>query len=198
MGREYYSVEDKMRRLHNTICLYKGEPIFVSANEYHGNTVGIQALAAPTSKQAVVEYTEEDFDYKSFCLGYMNFSSHAVYLSRRPDRQNRQGLSFDTMHQDPYIYHPRDFMRTQALVDCMKGVYPTIEQAIENVMVVGWNSSAFARRLAIESKGGNVLLVHRGRPIAQKKYGTFEFMLMPTGDYSYLKDMLIKQGVPLC
>jgi hypothetical protein len=197
MGMAFHSVEDKRMKLHNTICMWKGKPYMVNADQA-GQTVVLQTLAGRAEPKAV-KYTDDDFDYRSVPLGYVNYGINALYLVRLPTRQNRQGLNPEQMrivgNQRFAIY---DFLNTKNMESCILGEHPPFEEALRQVTEGEAASRAFHRHCSIKREGSRIALEYRGRIVGYKDRGNGTFVLIPSNEYSFLRVILDKAGAKVC
>lgn len=147
MAEKLYSIDDKVRRLHNSICLYKGEPVYVLARHNfrgvpqlseEGILVGPLGYVDVFNKNGweLVDYTSDDFSYDAFPLGYINIDGSAYYLSRMPFQQYTQGL---TQNQLVVIgasttggSFPGRFFSSKEMAACILGKYPSFEEALKS------------------------------------------------------------------
>jgi hypothetical protein len=193
-------VNDLQDRVGNTICLYKGHP-------YHVNVVGdrvdlykMTEYPSCLNRPPVysVPHTDPDFDWRSPQLGYMNYKGRVWYLTRRAARQFRQGLTAQVIEGSPNRYE-RNWFYTKSMQDCITGVYPTYQEALEMIKnIPNTTQVAFDRRLALVSAGTGVLhLHHRQRMIGVMYEATNRFFIIPSPDYSFLVKYVKKKGVPV-
>lgn len=108
--KAFFSVEDRNARLHNTVCMYDGEPVYVSTRDVGGQNTSLKAhevFITPlkqmenSSKDPVIKtvsYTDDKFSTRGMRLGYVNVKNDCVFVTRRPGQQTRQGLSVDQIN----------------------------------------------------------------------------------------------------
>lgn len=174
MGTAYFDPASVHRRLHQTICMYKGEPVFVEClyredripegEEWH--KVRISTLPLGESRSRTVDYRSTDFDYRAIPLGYMNAEGGAYYLTRIPGDRNhqKQGLCKYQIHSYPTV-QAFNFFASSWLRDCILGVYPTYVEALEELSN-GAKSVAVTRCIALKrDKGDRSYLLYRGRQV---------------------------------
>jgi hypothetical protein len=198
MGKEFFGAEDKKQKLNGTICMYKGSPVYVQAERDDDTTVTIQNLTGKNLPKKI-KYTDEEFDYLNIPLGYLNYGQNAMYLSRQPARQYYQGLRAEYIMADgPRQHYVADYFMTSSMVSCILGDHPTFHKALEAVVDGEAQSRAFSRHLSVSREERRVGINYRGRLIGHKQVSGDAFVLMPTGEYSYLKMILEKHGVEVC
>jgi hypothetical protein len=88
---------DLSQRLDSTICRYKGVPYYVRYTDR--NLLTLYTLSSNGKKNALqISPFDDDFDISTIPLGYCQASNdYVVYLSRRPNRLYKQGLSGDSL-----------------------------------------------------------------------------------------------------
>lgn len=195
MGRELYlngDRDDVRRRLTDTICMYKGEPVYVSSNR--GHILTIYDLYKRDKGQ--VDYRSDDFDYRSIRLGYMNYNKQAFYVNRIPLRSNAtwgvssQNLSCSNGGRPPTTWG-------KEMIDCVMGTHPSLATAISNLRQKDWVSCAFHRHFAVARQGNDIILHHRDSPVAvyDKVKETFTIPYGARG-IKTMKTILTQAGVP--
>jgi hypothetical protein len=167
---QYHAEEDRNRRLNGTICMYDGNPVYIRCSDPHGR-ITLKAdevfITEPTnvfdySGYRVVKYTDDKFCAKAFPLGYANHREGICYVTRKPHQQQRAGIHEGVIDVkgDSSTHH---FIYSQAMVDCIKGNYPTFEEARKTVSQ--GKPVAFTRFLAFRPLYKNIYtLEYRGRP----------------------------------
>lgn len=201
MGAPFATPEDVSRRLHHTVCLWKGEPVSVT---YRHPNVTITHLNPKTYGHAeVVDYTSDDFDYKTMPLGYMNYNVGAYYLTRMPERRSNQGLNERCVD---IVSHSQNFIGgeiifTEAMYDCVMGKYPKLEKAIKDISGPrpARESVAISRHVAIgrmRDRDRTFALYYRGRLVAHAPMSkTPEFTLFGERAYSIIIKEIQSLGV---
>ncbi len=206
MGRKFEVAEDIIKRLHGTICLYKGRPVYVMY-ENSTTTTLVKIIPvekydrmAPASKMPweTIDYTQDTFRYKAFPLGYMNYGSEAYYLSRIPFRYQYYGLNPDCIHWEPrpqsLDYGVNHVLFSQNFVDMIERKYPTMDEA-EVRLHSGWKSVAISPDVAIHRvKGRTLHLMFKGKNIGIKM-GTQSFVLYDIPETKFLRKILPNHGV---
>ena len=192
MGKPFHSAEDKRMKLQGSICLWKGKPFMVLA-ELPGNEVELYRLGDGTRTK--VDYTSEDFDYRSVPLGYIDYGKSAYYLTRMPHRQNKAGVSMETISVLGRGMHPENVFNTKAMEQCVLGEYTSFERACDEVEQGKSFSRAFHRRMAVVGESRHIAVHYRGRLVGYKVKKGYEVQLVPSGDYSYINNILRKTGV---
>lgn len=200
MGRQFTSSEDVLKRLHGTICIYEGSPVYVmfgaNCDTKHVNIHRVDTYNRYNSKNEFrrIDYTADTFRYKAFPLGYINSGDHAYYASRIPNRYQYYGLSPESIHWEPRPADPYSVIFSSGFTDMVGSNYPGIVD-VESRLHRGARSVAFTNSLAIEKiKGRTVQLMFKGKPIAIKMTGdTFVMFDMP--EANFLRKILYKAGV---
>jgi hypothetical protein len=172
---KYFEVVDRNRRLHKTVCLYAGVPVYVQCNDPTGKAglnddeVFITPLGEMSGYNKVyvaerVKYTDDAFEARAFPLGYISHSGGATYIGRLPTQQQRQGLHADIIVRQGGDLLPSHWFLSKEMSDCITGKHSTFEQALLHVKSAGISRS-FDRFWAIAPHHKSVLsLQFRGRP----------------------------------
>lgn len=163
---QYESVNDANMRLSGTIVLYDGKPVFIrevgaigEGEGKNGDIYRVYINELPIKRGAQTErkfISSKKFDLAPFPMGFMNTEAgKAVYLSRAPRRQQKQGLSEATLSQyavgdltGARVVRFADLTNSQPFVDCINGKYPSVAEATQLVKD-GADSVAFSRCFAI-------------------------------------------------
>lgn len=144
------SQDDLAMRLNGCACMYKGLAYVIRTSLRNDpNVVGIYPMRSPSTEVTLIKTDDPDFFVTDYKLGYINFISfkkadqgsvpHAAYVTRYPNRQQRQGLatgllSYSTVcNKNPYNYHNlRDWSSQHA--DMLEDIYPTFQHALRLVI----------------------------------------------------------------
>lgn len=204
MGKELFNRDDVIKRLHQTICMYKGEPVYVTA-DCEGRT---KVLAYPLKefganracKPIVVNYTDDSFSYKSPPLGYIYYNDRAFYLSRIPDRKQRQGLhqevifSVPTNDEVPWI----EMLQSPEMHMCIMGRHPSLMDA-RVLIAKGARSVPISRNCAVQrlGKSSDMVLLYKGREIGISMGGK-DFELYNCKEKGFLTKVLQREGIYPC
>lgn len=169
MGAELYQNEnsgqdDVRRMLVNHVCMYKGEPVFVTRSSTH--RVNVSYLKDPFVVETI-DYRVAEFTYKSPPLGYLNWQGEAFYLTRTPaEGYHSPALSMHALKIPEALYPKIDtsrFLQTKELAVCIKGEHPSFADAIKAVREGEATSMAFHRHFAIDRRAkGRCVLEKRG------------------------------------
>ena len=158
MNYETASLDDLKTILLSSIIRYKGEPVYVrdvlqAAKRFYLKISNLDNL----NEQRNVLLISRFLDFTPVPLGYCNTPTGAVYLSRKPSRNYRQGLHHNNVHFKGLMYEDNYFgrigsMADPVLVPTIKGDYPSIRKAVDFVQGAKI-SCAFSRVGAISPEG---------------------------------------------
>lgn len=161
----YIRQDDVYMRLHHTYCMYDGKPVFVNVNV--GYTIGEVIIYPPgdlsATKAKVVNITDDKFKFVFPELGYFNYKNRAVYLVRRPDRNQRQGLDLATC--TVIVHNQNDsglppsvsaILSSENFIPNLEGIYPSLQEALK-LLKEDAQSVAISKRVAIGYIGRNLL-----------------------------------------
>lgn len=150
----YRDVEYASSRLSGTIVRLKdGTPIKII--EVDGSLMVTYVRLSDNNTSHFCDM--RDLDIEPVPLGYINYSGHALYLTRQPKRNDwKQGL-----RRSNFVYTTEsggqsrfDSIPFKSLADCIVNNYPTITEAIR--LLNERNTVAISREFALKS-GGDVL-----------------------------------------
>lgn len=122
--------------------------------------------------------SSKNFDIAPFKMGYVNLKKGAVFCSRVPRRQQKQGLSLESYSAVGLDWGA--FVQSKEAVDMIKGRYPTLDQA--KALLNKSPLVAFSREFAIAKdeiledmfilyyKGSKVGVFLDGKVTLGKKY----------------------------
>lgn len=127
---------DLSQRLDSTVCRYKGFPYWV--RYVNRGVLGLYSLASG-GKKCVHEIspTDENFDISTVPLGYVQITPDTVvYMSRRPNRIYKQGLSSDAIsykftNGNSFKVSPNFF--NEAFERMVIGNYPDLRDVLINL-----------------------------------------------------------------
>lgn len=202
----YENVEEVNHRLANTIVMYDGEPMLV--------TQGSQRVGGPVSvvlrrlknrpegkNEFVVPLDDPALNYRTFALGYINFTAtgEALYVTRNAARRTKQGLDDNNV----VVQHSSEVGRvnlstlrsySDSFFDFMAGRYPTFGEARERFKKTSGNlqSVAFHRNFALhyDRRLGLDTLFFKGRKVG---YCGNDNKLVLGPDYQYLRELVHEQ-----
>lgn len=192
MGAPFYNWDDVRMNLHNSVCMYRGEPVYV---QVAGDEVRVAKVG--TDRWGKADYLSSEFDYCAMRMGYMNYKEDAFFLSRLPDRRNNQGLTLALIHSQPRL--PNNYWWSNPCFgDALMGRYPNRDQALEDVNSGRYESCAFNRQFAFRRHGDrHTTLMFRNRMIAIKDYSAMRFDMIPGKDTSFIRRVMDREGVTL-
>ena len=165
-----YGVEDLGMRLVESLIRYRGQPAYVAGSE--GNTL---LLTLTRQNETVrVPLPDAGIDVRPVPLGYVNGNSKCWFVTRKPERRYKQGLTSRSMS----ITGPEMSMHTSRFLTCVGfaktvlGEYPDYSNALRSVRRRN-GSKAFSRRFALawDRELGEVMLCHRGKRVGQVQDG---------------------------
>lgn len=192
MAREYHSFEMTYRYLHGSVCLYDGEPIYVTTDRKIYPKINLYKIDALNKIWKKIEVSDPLFDDRSPNLGYMNFEDNAHYLRRMPVREQNQGLRIFNVVATPAIQ--LDWFPSMNLYNCIKNIYPSYSEALDRTIKAGQEGCAFHRHVAIRpidwrSKG----LYYRTRLAAVWNDDNWNFIR--SEDSTYLEKIIKRSGM---
>ena len=191
----YDTAEQSSLRLRGTIVAYKNRPVIV-LEVNADNTLNIADVIGKRNV-AKVALNDPDLNIQEFKLGYVNYQGRALYLTRVPARQQRQGLCRQNIvvkAGDFRNYFVDGMLSSAGFVDAFQGIYPTFEEAV-NVLRTNLEveSVAFARRFALKRdvELGYFELFYRGDKIAWGDPNQFNI----PSEYLYMSELMKQEGI---
>jgi hypothetical protein len=195
-GDKYENVEEIQFRIGGSVVLYEGRPVYISrvampegaeeAKEiarvfFHELPFGGAAKRDPFGDEIqpfkpkageVRKFlSSKKFDLAPFPMGYWNTAKgEAVFVSRSPVRQNRQGLTQESCNfkdcrgKAAQDYSFAGMIKCQGFVDMINGKYPTFKEAGDKLDAKEGSSVAVSRNFAfiVDHDLEALLLMHRG------------------------------------
>lgn len=205
MGRAFLSMDDVRMRLHKTVCMYKGEPVYVNVDDIgQDHKVRVCPLAAVANasidKYKLVDYREDAFDYRFIELGYFNYKNDCWFLSRNPERKNHQGLRYDCISASPNDlseYHSYiQWFFSPSMHDTIMGKYPKLSEALDKLRHEDAKGVAVHRDFAVKwIDNNNIGMFYRDQLISIKDDVTDKFNLIPKRATSYIQRFLEAAGL---
>lgn len=191
----YQTLDDARLRLSGTVILFDGKPVFIDAINYANDSddIVLSGLSLPKfTPNEPISLHDPRWEAFDFPLGFMNTSYHAYYLSRRPVRRNRQGLSNDNMNatraDGQYGQHFRELIEDPGFCDMFSNTYPTVREAEVRLRATDAQSAAFHKTLALVKDPTGVLkLSYKGRLVG---YGSPKEGFRIPSEFKYLRETL--------
>jgi hypothetical protein len=158
----YDTPADARLRLDNSICLYKGEPVFVSTIREDLTAECIPCRADHTDQTIYVNANSDDLDITPPPMGFVNYRGDALYWFRNTMRQTLQGLSRTNTAFWPQPAVDWNIGLLQALGKTIKGEYPTVAEIFRRAKVnERYKNGAWSRDFALIFVGSIPLLAYR-------------------------------------
>ena len=164
MAFPYTDVNDASQHLLGTVVLYDGNPVVVMGiiNDINGFEAQLVPCHPRGKDQFRVSLWDPKIKTRNFNLGYVNFQSRVVFLTRNPRRQYQQGLSdnnvvVSTGERFSNVRNSKHF------VDAVRGIYPSINDCIKRLQNADCASIAFNTEFALAGNGesGIIRLMYR-------------------------------------
>lgn len=164
MGARLFSAQDVHKTLNGTVCLYRNEPVYVTA-EGRSNIVQTQLLGVAGAPFVSVDHSDDDFDYSAPRLGYIFLENETpyecTYLRRRPSRQWRGGIVHQLVTTSTGNVANSRWFYSQAMAKCIKGEHLTYSEAMERVLNNTNDKVPFHRHYAVGKEKRRIALYHR-------------------------------------
>lgn len=179
-GDKYETADEVRFRLEHTVVSYDGDPVYITrvnapaAGKEEGDVARVffqpLPIERPEGKEVRKYLSSKKFDLAPFKMGYMNHGGNAIFVSRTPVRQNKQGLSAGTAlytnvrGQRCEAFGFNHMTKAPGFVDMVKGVFPSFKEAGDMLGDKGVTSVAISRSFAfvIDHDFEMLLMIHKG------------------------------------
>lgn len=203
---KFDSWDDVRLRLNRTICMYRGRPYLVANEgiEPPSKDIYLYPLdyrerdVEPHQVRIRINHEDPEFECRSPELGYLYWNGDATYVTRIPDRRQRQGITADVLRLDPRLMvGPHTLFCSKAMEDCILGNHKSLQEAIVMIERGEARSVPVSRHFAIgRIQNNHVLgLYYRNRLIGTQNEYDQSFVLFPTRDLSFLHKAASKLGL---
>lgn len=150
------SVNDIIQIYKDTLCLYNGLPVKVKDINPDKK---IRIFNIMTQKYHWVTFEFDKFSAPKCRIGYVNIMGHSLYISRKPVRRYSNGITRGNLRvsqnegdDSPGLGYAVDLageLTHPALIQSVFGIYPTIEEALNECVEGRDHSVAFDRQFAV-------------------------------------------------
>lgn len=199
--RPFIRQEDAHLRLDQTIVMYRGVPMWCQvSNNFPVNHVHVSHLTNIQAGLQEVDITSDEFHANIPELGYINLNTNCDYLSRLPERRQRQGLCVDTVQAFRGVASVRHMFFSQSMVNLLTNTYPTLDECIRRINIQEWDSCAFHKYVAVTRRWNkdnfDIALEYRCRDVATYDQDLNRFTLKnDMKDGSFLTEILQDLGI---
>lgn len=199
----YDTVENTGARLNGTVVMYDGRPVQVlnaqAGTKQEPIQVNLQFL--PKMRDNIlVSINDPKLEVRNLPLGYVNIYNDALYLTRSPCRQFKQGLSSNCViiprmeNRDVGAPSFKTLLGRAEFSDAMSGIYPTYREALDMIFNdPDKKAVAFSRRFALyrDRQLGFFELRYKGNRVAWGDPNNFN---LPS-EFMYLSEVITEQGI---
>lgn len=165
-----YGVQDLGMRLVESLIRYRGQPAYVT--EVDGTTLVLHMTRQ--NEMVLVRLPDAQVDVRPVPLGYVNGNTKCWFVTRKPERRYKQGLTARSMSiTGPEMsMHISRFLTCVGFAKAVLGEYPDYRNALRSVRR-RQGSKAFSRRFALswDKELGEALLCHRSKRVGQVQDG---------------------------
>lgn len=212
-GDKYENAEEVKFRLEGSVVAYDGDPVYITRvsmpdMEDKGEIARVFFRPLPFGGDAGGKETRKflssrKFDLAPFKMGYLNTGKQAVFVSRSPVRQNRQGLCpanmsiADVKGKKVAGIGFANIIANKGFIDMVKGVYPSFKEVGDMLNQPDITSAAVSRSFAlvIDHDLEALLLMHRGIRCGLAMAGDKGIRLAPK--FHFLRQELEECRIPL-
>ena len=171
--------------LNRTVIKLEGVPVYVQ-HVWGNGIVDFYNFEKYCRGALLIEKAPlKDFDTTPFRMGYVNQDGYAIYCTRIPLRNYKQGLRGDNLKSSRELR-----LYSLELYKCLIGDYPTPSEALEKLNS-GHKSVGLSRHFALKKTSRSILILYKEKRIGlyTKKTGKFKFLK----DYYFLKENFYNQ-----
>jgi hypothetical protein len=213
-GDKYETHEEIQFRLNNTVVMYDGKPVYITQvrqpedlEEANGKEIArVFFSELPYNGRGKEErkyLSSRKFDLSPFKMGYVNYKGEALFCSRKPIRQNQQGLSAKTLSITDIKGRVSDnasfgnLIAHQSFADMVAGKYPGFAEVGDMLENKESSSVAVSRCFAflIDHDLEALLLMHKGTKCGLAMKGDKALRLPPK--YHFLREEAEECRIPL-
>lgn len=212
-GDKYETTEEVRFRLEGSVVVYDGDLVYITRvtmpEEVEEKKEIARVFFEPLpyggnrGKEVRKYLSSRKFDLTPFRMGYMNYKGRAIYLSRSPVRQNRQGLSNNNLSileingkRAGDVNFGR-LIAEQGFVDMFKGKYPDFKTAGELLGDKDVSSVAISNTFAfvIDHDLDALILNHKGVKCGLAMKG--DRGLRVSQKYHFLRQEMEEHRIPI-
>jgi len=183
MNFRYDDTEDCQQQLDSsTVMTDRGYAVFLN---YYDKWMW-QITDMSTGKREVLDIRKAGISFAPLELGYVNHHYGLVYLTRKPKRMWKQGISYDNLTTLRGVIED-GLLNSKPLNDCLMNNYPTLQECYDEAIkeAVSW---AFNRNFALDTRDyPNIRLEYKGTHVGdindKLQFEVFE-------KYHYIKETL--------
>lgn len=204
MKIKFDNIDDVRAKLLSTFCYYNDKAVYIKAIDQAQDmgdgkidfNLACYPVGGSSSDRFVIKLSDKKFRCSDYNLGYANFAngSAAVYYSRIPTRQYRQGLiasQLRTTMSDPQFGNDSQFSSNKPIREMLENKYPNYDAVCKELSEGNWRIRAFHRDFALtwNRVHGDYIVEYKGTQVGHT-VGTKEFKLMP--DFKHLHEALME------
>lgn len=204
MARGFLTKEDLNMRLDSTICMYQDAPVYVRTDleSADPNAIVIYEMGKLNRYYKKILVTSDEFSLAPLPLGYINLNENCCYVSRIPERRQKQGLSSQNLHISNRYDVGSQWWTTKDFGNMVLGVYPTQRTAFNRVTNSddenSWAACAFHRNFCYKKMDGNVIgMLYKERLIALYNDKSERFELIQSTETSINDRIISREGISL-
>ena len=211
-GDKYETQEEVKFRLEGSVVLYDEKPVYITRVQHPEDENEIARVyfrelpyggGLGDNKESRKYLSSKKFDLAPFRMGYMNHKGAAIFVSRAPVRQNKQGLSIgvtsfaDVRGQKSGLINFPLMIASQGFVDMFYGKYPDFKQVGDLIGNTEEASVAVSRSFAfyIDHDLESLYLLNKGVKCGIVMKGDRGLKIPPK--YHFLRQEMEEHRIPL-
>lgn len=199
----YADAAVRRRRLHQVVCLWKGEPYIMQAADAEAVVSPPHLIKAvpldhyESHNSITIDYTSPHCIVRDLQLGYINHAEDCVYYLRGHSVQSQEGIHNYNIRKikDGKLAGTQNVLMCGApIINCLKNIYPEAVEAQDRVNAGQTKGCAFHRDYACVSLGpGLTAIYHKGWAVAVRS-GTVGPYTMARGRLGSVTTRLLKNA----
>jgi hypothetical protein len=153
-----------------------------------------------------IDVRSKEFDCRSPVLGYLNYGNNCYYVSRIPDRKQKQGLNQESLITNDPRGLGGNYITTEYFKNMLIDKYPKQTKCFKDINAgepdphSGYDLEgiAFHRNFCYRKLAGNAIgMLYKERLIALYDNDIERFNLLQNKETSFMERLLEKNGVTL-
>ena len=198
----YVAQNDVHMRLDSTYCMYDGRIHYVRVlKNFKCGEMFVYSIPTGLNEEKLINIEDEKFSLQPPTLGYVNYGAYSFFLSRRPDRIQKQGIYETAVHvTGPGMnasYNPGSnrLLNSSGFSDACLDVYPNYRDATDTVFIGGHIGCAFSKNLCVAKVDKNLVGLFKAQSLVGIYNNQRKLTLLDSPYTKLVKKTLDKHGV---
>lgn len=197
----FMTQRDAEMRLHDTIGLYHGQPVYITVSpEDPLNVLTVRGFFDRNSQRVKIPCNHPALDVHSIEVGYcndMDMTGRCKFITRIPARIQKQGLCGGNTQMGGRACSTRNLV-ARGVHDMLINKYPSYDEVLNSVLDDTYVKYAFHKEYCIEKMDEYLIaLKHNERVIATYENGKWQVMAALEQSRSFYITQLSEEGLTL-